>query len=151
MVRKVVGDGGTRAGLASERQVSEQVREAARVFGLELKRRNVGAGVNPSGRTVRFGDRGDADFYVCLPGGRLMDVEVKAEGFEPRKLRGGEKRHFDEQLARLRATHARGGFALWVDDGRVFLLALQHVLQGGRLSMPGYDRVELIPGGPCEP
>ena len=75
----------------TERQVIEQVLDAARMLGLDLGRQNTGAGVNPAGQTVRFGTPGNADLSGMLPDGRKLDVEVKREHFQPSKLAGAKR------------------------------------------------------------
>lgn len=131
----------------TEAQVLAQVLEAARMLGLDLDRRNTGAGVNPSGKIVRFGKPGDSDLAGTLPDGRTIHVETKAEGFDPSKLRGEKKAHFERQLARLQKTNALGGVGFFCDDGAEFLLIMQHVLAGARVDEPGYGRpVVYYPG-----
>jgi hypothetical protein len=119
----------------TEKEVTQQVLDAAAMLGIELKRRNVGAMVNPHGQTVRFGDPGDADRYAVLPDGRHLDVEIKREGFDPTKLRGAKKAHFERQLARLRRTNELGGVGFWISDAGDFLVALRKVLDGARVEI----------------
>jgi hypothetical protein len=119
----------------NEKEVTQQVLDAAAMLGIELKRRNVGAAVNPHGQTVRFGDPGDADRYAVLPDGRHLDVEIKHEGFDPTKLRGAKKAHFERQLARLRRTNELGGVGLWVSDAVNFYFAMQKILDGWRVEI----------------
>jgi hypothetical protein len=125
----------------SEREVMAQVLEAAQCLGLDLQRRNTGAGVNPQGKMVRFGSPGDSDLYGVLPDGRAIHVETKREGFDPSKLTGDHKAHFDRQLAKLRETNARGGVGFWVEDAEEFLSIMRIVLDGGRVEEPGYGRL----------
>lgn len=128
----------------TEAEVLRQVLEAARMLGLDLDRRNTGAGVNPSGKTVRFGKPGDSDMSGQidrgLNAGRVLQVEVKHEGFEPSKLQGEKREHFDRQLARLQRTNAQNGIAFWTDDAEEFLTIMRHVLAGARVDEPGYGR-----------
>jgi hypothetical protein len=128
----------------TEAEVSQQVVEAAAMLGIELKRRNVGAFANPKGRMVRCADVGDGDFYAVLPDGRHLDLEIKAEGFNPSKLTGEKKAHFDRQLERLQETNRLGGVGLWVDDSLEFIDIMKHILAGARIVEPGYGRPEII-------
>ncbi len=121
----------------TEREVLAQVIEAAAMLGLDLQRRNTGAGVNPAGKMVRFGTPGDSDLAGVLPDGRALQVEVKREGFDPAKLRGKAAEHFARQLARLRKTNALGGVAFFCDDSEHFLTVLRHVLAGARVVETG--------------
>src|SRR4051794_36098860 len=106
---------------ASEKQVSEQVAEAAAMLGLELKRRNVGGMTNASGRYVAFNESCDSDNYLLIPRGphrgKLANVEIKYEGFDPAKVRGKERERFMGQIAKLRKTNEQGGIGFWVDSG----------------------------------
>lgn len=124
----------------TEAQVLQQVLDAARALGLDLARRNTGAGVNPSGKLVRFGRPGDSDLSGILPDGRRLDVEVKHEGFDPARLRGEKRDHFERQLARLRKTNEQGGIGFWCDDAAEFLEIMRHVAAGARVDEPGYGR-----------
>lgn len=119
----------------TERQVSEQVVQAAAMLGIELKRRNVGMALNPRGRAVRFGDPGDGDFYCVLPDGRHADIEIKREGFDPSRLRGAKRAHFERQLAEMRRINASNGVAFWVSDATDFLHAMRKVLAGWRVEI----------------
>jgi hypothetical protein len=128
----------------TEAEVSRQVVEAAQMLGIELKRRNIGAFANPKGRMVRCADVGDGDFYAVLPDGRHLDLEIKLEGFDPNKLTGEKKAHFDRQLERLQETNRLGGVGVWVDDSLEFIDIMKHVLAGARIVEPGYGRLEII-------
>jgi hypothetical protein len=119
----------------TEKEVTQQVLDAATLLGIELKRRNVGAAVNPHGRTVRFGEPGDADWYAVLPDGRHLDVEIKRKGFDPTKLKGEKKAHFERQLARLRRTNELGGVGFWASDAVNFYFAMQKILDGCRVEI----------------
>lgn len=135
----------------TEAQVLQQVLDAARALGLDLARRNTGAGVNPSGKLVRFGRPGDSDLSGILPDGRRLDVEVKHEGFDPSRLRGAKLEHFDRQLARLQSVNAAGGVAFWVEDALEFVEIVRWCLAGGRVEEPGYGRPVLVPGARTDP
>jgi hypothetical protein len=131
----------------TEAQVLAQVLEAAAMFGLDVQRQNTGAALNPRGQMVRFGTAGDADLKGVLPDGRALYVEIKHENFDPTKLRGEKKAHFDRQVARLRRTNELGGVAFWIDDVSMFVLIIKIVLDGGTVEEPGYDRVIVRPRG----
>jgi hypothetical protein len=128
----------------TEAQVLAQVLEAASMLGLDLDRQNTGAGVNPSGKIVRFGKPGDSDLNGQIDrgpnAGRVLMVEVKRERFDPSKARGEERERFEKQLARLRRTNAQGGIAFWCDDSLDFIMIMRHVLAGARVDEPGYGR-----------
>lgn len=126
----------------TEKEISAQVIEAAAMLGIELKRRNVGGMANARGQYVRFGDVGDADHYAILPGGKHLDIEIKHEGFDPSRLRGEKKAHFDRQLARLRETNAAGGIGFFCDDVLIFVNVMRIVLRGGRVEID--DDAQLI-------
>lgn len=108
----------------TERQVMAAVLDAARMFGVSLDRSNTGAGVNPSGKTVRFGVVGNPDLDGCLNNGRSLRVETKAGDFDPGKLRGAKAAHFARQLARMAELNGRGGVAFWVADVTDFVRAM---------------------------
>jgi hypothetical protein len=128
----------------TEHEVLAQVLQASAMLGLDLSRQNVGAGVNPSGKIVRFGKPGDSDLNGQIDrgpnAGRVLMVEVKREGFDPDKARGEERERFERQLARLRRTNAQGGIAFWCDDSLDFIMIMRHVLAGARVDEPGYGR-----------
>lgn len=120
---------------ASEAEVTEAVLQAAQMLGIELKRRNVGSFQNPRGQTVRCAEAGDGDFYATLKDGRHLDLEIKREKFDPRKISGQQKEHFEEQLAKLRRTNDQGGVGIWVRSGVDFLQAMQRILSGWRAEI----------------
>lgn len=128
----------------TERQVLEQIIEASRMLGLDLDRQNTGAGTNPSGKLVRFGKPGDSDMKGVLPDGRALMVEVKREHFDPSKLRGEKREHFDRQLARLQRTNEQNGVGFWTDDSELFIKVIRWCIDGGSVSEPGDGAVELI-------
>jgi hypothetical protein len=119
----------------TEKEVTQQVLDAAALLGIELKRRNIGAMVNPHGRTVRFGEIGDSDWYAQIEfgplRGRLHEVEIKREGFDPRKVRGAERERFLKQLEKLRRTNEAGGVGFWVRYAEDYLVAMRRILAGG--------------------
>lgn len=124
----------------TEKQVAVQIVQAAAMLGIELKRRNVGMAYNPNGQPVWYGEKGDADWYATLPDGRHLDLEIKHEHFNPSKLTGSKREHFERQLAKLRRTNEQNGVGFWVDDAEEFILIMREVLGGGRVEEPGYDR-----------
>jgi hypothetical protein len=129
----------------TEAQVLAQILEAASMLGLDLDRRNTGAGVNPSGKMVRFGKPGDSDLNGTLPDGRTLHVECKHECFEPTKLRGEKREHFERQLTRLQKTNALGGVGFFCDRSDVFLRVMQIVLRGGWVEQTEYDLIVYDP------
>jgi hypothetical protein len=106
----------TRLPHPTEAEVTRAVLDAARCYGLVLERQNTGAALNPSGRLVTFGTPGDPDYRATFRG-RSIGVEAKHGGFDPRRLRGAGRAHFDRQLARLKALNDAGGFGVWLRDG----------------------------------
>jgi hypothetical protein len=130
--------------LRTERQVLAQVLDAFRSFGIDIKRQNTGAAVNPSGRLVCFGEKGDSDLAGTLPDGRTIHVEVKRENFDPSKLRGSKREHFERQLERLRRTNATGGVAFWTDDAKELAeVILPEIIAGASVEEPGYGRLRI--------
>lgn len=110
------------------------------MLGIAVERRNVGAALNPYGQMVRFGSPGDSDLCGVLPDGRALAVEIKHEGFDPSKLRGAKREHFERQLAKLKRTNELGGVGVWVDDAAEFLAIMREVLVGASVDEPGYGR-----------
>ena len=106
----------------TEKQVTSGVLDAAKMFGFELKRNNVGMATGASGRPVRFGESGDTDWRDTVPmgpnRGRTVGVEIKRENFDPAKLKGDKRAHFDRQLHKMKYLNERGGIAFWVQDAR---------------------------------
>lgn len=126
--------------LRSEAEVAIGVDDAIQALGLDMARQNTGAGVNPSGRTIKFGKPGNSDRTGMLPDGRKIDVEVKHEGFNPSKLTREKKAHFDRQLERLKKTNDQGGVGFWTDDAAQCLEWLRIFIAGGWIEEPGYGR-----------
>lgn len=123
--------------LRTEAEVLAAVLDAARILGLDLARQNTGAGVNPSGKSVRFGRPGNSDLTGTLPDGRRLDLEIKREGFDPTKLRGAKLAHFGRQLERLKKTNDLGGVAFWTDDAAQCLEWLRLALAGATFLEEG--------------
>lgn len=123
--------------LRTEAEVLAQTFEACALFGLDVKRQNVGAAANPGGQMVRFNERGDADISGMLPDGRRIDIECKAEGFDPRRLRGAKRAHWDRQFARLKRTNDQGGVGLWTDSPEQLPRVFARLLEGWRVEFDG--------------
>lgn len=124
---------------APESQVMAAVVEAARMFGVALDRHNTGAGLNPSGRMVRFGTPGDTDLWGILPSGRALYVEVKAGGFDPAKLRGKKREHFENQLDRMEELNRRGAVAFWTGDATEVVWVLR-ILRDDPAAVVSFDQ-----------
>jgi len=131
----------------TEKQVTQEVLEALRMFGLEPVRQNVGGGVNPSGRYVAFGEPGQADWKAELPDGRTLFIELKREGFDPAKLRGEKQAHFARQLEKLRHENERGNVAFWTDNAVLITKVLPIILAGGRVTEDVDGRLVVEPRG----
>jgi hypothetical protein len=121
----------------TEKQVTAAVLDAAACLGIKLERRNVGGMTGASGKYVAFGSSGDSDYYAIMPdgSGRMLAVEIKREGFDPRKARGKELARFRNQADKLRAVNAAGGVGLWTRDAGDFLHAMRAVLSGCRIEI----------------
>lgn len=125
---------------ASEAEVLAGTLAALALFGpaLEVERNNVGGFRNPSGQYVRFGRESDADIRIQIckgpHRGKVMMLEVKKGGFDPRRVRGGEGARFLGQLARMREVVANGGIAAWVNDARQVALMMPRILEGLRVE-----------------
>jgi hypothetical protein len=113
------------------------------MLGLDIQRQNTGAGVNPSGKVVRFGTPGNADLTGQLRDGRKLDVEVKREGFDPSRLRGEKAAHFARQLARLQKTNAGGGVGFWTDDADEFIAIIQACNDGASVIESG-TKIQIV-------
>jgi hypothetical protein len=128
----------------TEAQVLSQVLEVLRMHGIDASRQNTGAATNASGRLVMFGQAGNSDISGILPDGRRLDIEVKREGFQPNKLRGEKREHFERQLERLRKTNAAGGIGFWTDDAEELArIILPEVLAGASVIEKGYEPLEI--------
>lgn len=129
----------------TEKQVTAQVLDAARLYGLVLERRNVGLALGASGRPVAFGKPGDPDWEGTVPAGpsrgRRLAVEIKAGDFDPRKLRGEKAEHFARQLAAMTAINEAGGFAFWTRDGKDAARVFERLMSDDGL------RIEFTPDG----
>ncbi len=129
----------------TEAEVLVQVLEACRMYGIDVDRQNTGAGVNPSGQKVRFGQPGNSDVSGMLPDGRKLDIEVKREDFDPSRLRGKKLEHFKRQLARLRRTNEQGGVGFWTDNVDLVFKVLPIVLAGGRVEETELGELHVVP------
>lgn len=107
-----------------EAEILSQIIMYLRVRGCVVWRQNQGAmpAVNPATgkrRFVRFASAdGISDIIGCLPGGRLLAVEVKRPGGKPRP----------NQQAFLDALRAKGAFAVCVDGVGAMEEALKGIL-----------------------
>ncbi|CEF48273.1 unnamed protein product [uncultured bacterium] len=129
----------------TEHQVLAQVLEALRAWGIDPVRRNTGAATNPSGRLVMFGRKGDSDIQTIIPAGwttpdgrdisgKVLQIEVKREGFVPAKARGKERERFRLQVAKLKQTCADGGYGFWANDAIQAVRAIQLIRLGWRVE-----------------
>lgn len=108
-----------------EGEVLKAVLDCLKLWGTDAKRQNTAAFRNPSGRLVRCGQPGDPDVTGMLPGGRRLDLEVKAPG----------KRPTPEQLERLKLTNAQGGVGLWLDDAAELARIMPKLCAGARVEI----------------
>lgn len=108
-----------------ERDIAKGVVKAFRLWGIALERQNTGVGTfrnrDGSTRTVRFGKRGNLDYRAILPGGRVLEVEIKRPGKKPTAA----------QLVRIREINAADGRALWLDDAAEAFEAARKLAAGG--------------------
>jgi hypothetical protein len=131
----------TRLPQPTESDVLKAVLDTLRAFGVDADRRNTGVGENPRGQRVRFGRPGDSDVSGTIPGswgaasGRRLDVEVKRPSFDPRRVHGQARAHFERQLDRLRELNRSGGFGLWIRDAGDLVRALNRIRQGWRVDI----------------
>lgn len=131
----------TGAPAATETQVLQQVLDALLLFGLDVDRQNTGGFYNDKGQFIRCGEPGNSDLTGMLtsgPGkGKKVDVEIKKPGFNPQKLRGGqrEQARWDAQLARLRRTNAQGGYGFWVTSPEEAIATIERINQGWRVQI----------------
>jgi hypothetical protein len=127
----------------TEAQTLAAVLDVLRIYGIEPRRTNTGGAVNPRGQLVLFGRKGDADIQTQIPAGwgdasgKTLHIEVKHSRFNPRRLRGKAREHFDRQLDRLRRTNANGGFGFWVRDAAEVIGALERIRSGWRVELEG--------------
>lgn len=136
----------------TEGEVLAAILDAVDVLGIELDRQNTGGAYLPGKggkeQLVRYGKRGNSDLTGMIVHGpnkgKKLDVEVKAEGFDPARTSGEARERFDRQLARLQRTNDQGGIAFWCDDAVTFVTIMRHVLDGARVVEPGYGRPEVI-------
>lgn len=77
--------------------------KANRIF---VRRRNVAGAQKLHGSYVRLGNKGEADLWGILPGGRHFECELKKPGKEPGK----------EQLEWLSECRGAGAVAFWCDS-----------------------------------
>lgn len=74
-------------------------------------------------RVIRSGEKGAADLFGVMPGGRHFELEVKRDGEKPRI----------NQVAYLRAVNVWAP-AFWVDDVAVLKFVFPFVLDGGAVE-----------------
>lgn len=92
------------------------------VLRLDVNRQNTGGMFNAKGQYVPFGVAGNSDVTGMFPqgwgwaSGRKLDIEIKREGFDPKRCYGKARERWEKQLARLRQTNLNGGVGLWTDD-----------------------------------
>jgi hypothetical protein len=125
----------------TEAEVLRGVLQAATMLGITLERRNTGGatyGTPEHRQYVKYGEPGSSDLSGHLKDGRRLDVEVKREGFNPRKVHGPARERFRLQIARLKKLNEDGGVGLWVDSPEAFVRAMQRVMQGWRVEID-YD------------
>jgi hypothetical protein len=108
-----------------EGDVLKAVLDCLGLWGIDANRQNTGAMPNAKGRLVRFGRPGDPDITGTLPGGRRLDLEVKAPG----------KRPTPEQLDRLRLANDQGAVGLWIDDAKELARILPRLCDGARVEI----------------
>lgn len=127
----------------TEAQVLREVLKTLAKDGIKAIHRNTGGMLNAGGQYVRFGKSGDPDISEQIPAGwgpasgKLLDIEVKREDFDPAKLRGKKREHFDRQLARLKLTNANGGYGVWVTDPSQVQVVLGMIREGCRIVFHG--------------
>lgn len=117
-----------------ERDVQAACLACLKAWGIDVKRQNTGAALNPRGKMVFFGRTGDPDITGILPGGRRLDLEIKAPGKEPTP----------EQLERLRLTNAQGAVGLWLDDALELARILPKLCAGARVEIDEDGRQWLV-------
>lgn len=109
------------------------------LIGVKADRHNVMAAQNPNGQWVRCGKPGDPDIRGQLPDGRALGIETKAEGFDPRKLKGDKLEHFKRQLDKMQSINESNGVAFWVDHPSVLVEVMPVILAGGTVVENGDD------------
>jgi hypothetical protein len=110
--------------------------DCLRVFGVEARRQNTGAALNPRGQMVRFGEPGQADITGTLPWGRRLEIEAKAPG----------KRPTAKQLDYLRRINESGGVGIWIDDPAELARILPKLIDGARVEIDGTGQQWLVTG-----
>jgi hypothetical protein len=107
-----------------------------------MERRGFFVWNNPSGaariapdRWVSFGKKGSADILGCLPGGRFLAIEVKAQ----HGRLSPEQRDFLEKIRGL------GGIAVVARSFRELDIALRH--EGYADDGPLFERNKAVPHG----
>lgn len=124
----------------TETEIMGQILTALPWYGVELDRQNVGGAYSATGQYVRFNRPGDTDLagmITCgIARGKRLEIEVKRQGFNPERVHGIKARkHWAEQLARMRRTNAQGGYAFWVTDSLQAIHVLKRIQQGWRVEI----------------
>jgi hypothetical protein len=131
--------------LKTTRTEAEVTRECMQVLDLfrgaiVLERQNTGGAYNASGQYVAFNRPGAADFsgfFAAGAGtraGSRFELELKREGFDPRRARGKSRDRFRLQFERLRRLNEAGGVGLWCRSAEDLLDALPKILAGARVE-----------------
>lgn len=123
-----------------ESAILAAVLDALRMFGVDCQRQNTGMATNPSGRPVRFGQKGNLDISGILPDGRKLEVEVKRPGKAPTP----------EQWDRIMRINAAGGVAFYVTDAEQVARVLPRLLAGWRVEIDG-DGFQEVTDEPTKP
>lgn len=133
---------GRAVGRTRERDVLVGVLDALAILDIPAQRQNTGAALNPAGKLVRFGRKGNADITATIPRGphqgKRLEIEIKRPGQYPRP----------EQVHRMRQTLAAGGIAFWCNDASKCLEILQCVLDGWSVEVD--DRMNVWVVSPDE-
>lgn len=107
-----------------ERDILAGVLDALATLGIPADRQNTGAMLNPKGKLVRFGRKGNPDITATIPRGphrgKRLEIEIKKPGDKPRP----------EQVDRMRRTNAAGGIAFWANDIKACYEILDVILDG---------------------
>ncbi len=103
-----------------ERDVQKSILAFLALRGILAWRQNTGSVVREyrgKSRLIRFGMSGMPDILGCLPGGRLLAIEVKRPGNKPT----------DEQFATLANLTKAGALAFWASS----VYEVQAILEAG--------------------
>lgn len=95
-------------------------------LGIPAWRRNVAAMVaegQGKRRFIKAGEKGQADTWGILPGGRHLEFEAKRPGNKPTL----------DQALWLRSTNEAGGASFWADSPEVMERVLRCLVAGGSI------------------